>query len=193
LIVAKNVVINVGGNSTNTYDPQRVVAVSGDTVVFTFIGGNHSATRSDFATPCIPIHYTNNSINGFDSGLRIGINGTGATVLTIPIDDTNNNTAIWFYDSFPGACGAGNVGVINSNETSDNNIAAFVRNAERLNGTTGTSDGDGSSSNFTGLPSNTSPASPVQSGSSSKEGRVIIVPFVNSCVMFVVGFIVLFI
>jgi len=188
-VVAKNVVINVGGNDTNTFDPQRVDAQSGDVVIFKFIQGNHSVTQSDFATPCIPIHTTNQSINGFDSQLRIGNNGSAATNLVVPITDTNNGSAIWFYDAFPGACGAGNVGVINNNETSDDNLAAFMRNAERLNGTD--SDNGGSSSSFTGLPSGPSAPRATQSSTSSNDAARALVSMGASSALAIVGFSVL--
>jgi len=50
-----------------------------------------------------------------------------------PILPSNANTTMWFYDY--NTCGAGGVGVINSNESSYETLAGFERNAIRLNGT----------------------------------------------------------
>lgn len=141
------IVITVGGKETSddpttTFQPQRVDAVIGDTVIFnctcprlvsfssniyarTVTAGNHTATQSTFAAPCIPAHDANITINGFDSGPRDTVNGTAVTILSVPILKENFGEPFWFYDASPGACGQGAVGVINSNENGNETLAGF--------------------------------------------------------------------
>ena len=52
-------------------------------------------TQSTFASPCIPAHDTNITINGFDSGFRDTVNGMAITNLVVPITD---NGTTWFFD-----------------------------------------------------------------------------------------------
>lgn len=71
----------------------------------------------------------NETINGFDSGLRLGTNGTGQTDFVIPIGAANANTTIWIYDSFPGSCGLGHIAAININNSSPENFDAAAVNS----------------------------------------------------------------
>lgn len=91
----------------------------------TVTAGNHTATQSTFAAPCIPAHDANITINGFDSGPRDTVNGTAVTILAVPILKENFGEPFWFYDASPGACGEGAVGVINSNENGNETLAGF--------------------------------------------------------------------
>ncbi|KAF9012532.1 hypothetical protein BDQ17DRAFT_1387225 [Cyathus striatus] len=118
-VSAKTVVITVGGNTTenpgNVFQPESVTANGGDIVRLTVItNGNHTATQSTFASPCIPAHDTNETINSFDSTF-------------------DNTTTIWFYDV--NTCAEGGVGAININTSSLQTLDGFQRNAIRLNGT----------------------------------------------------------
>jgi len=137
---AKTVVITVGGNTTANsslvFQPEQVYANVGDTVYFNFTQGNHTAIQSLFATPCLPANYANNTINGFYSGFRPTNNGTAFSGLTVEITPDLQNTTLWFYDWT--LCGKGGVGAINPNNSygSYQNFDAFLRNAERLNGST---------------------------------------------------------
>ncbi|KAG6920199.1 hypothetical protein DXG01_004968 [Tephrocybe rancida] len=155
--VAKTVVVTVGGNTTNdattVFQPNVVFADQGDTVVFNckfllhlfnllldplspaVTNGNHTATQSTFAFPCISVHDINSTINGFDSNFRDAGKQQAITTLSVTID--NSNKTIWFYDY--NTCGQGGVGGINLNKTSTETIDGFQRNARRLNGTAATS------------------------------------------------------
>ena len=82
--------------------------------------GNHSAIQSEFATPCIPAHDTNITVNGFNSGFRDAGNGTAITNLPVTISD---NSTIWFYDA--NTCAQGGVGGINVNESSTETLDGF--------------------------------------------------------------------
>ncbi|KAF5348646.1 hypothetical protein D9758_006760 [Tetrapyrgos nigripes] len=129
--------VTVGLNTTNNasavFQPANIKANLGDTVIFNFTQGNHSATQSTFDTPCIPAHETNITLNGFDSGSRIHQNNSAVIdILSVPILEENFNMTMWFYDV--NTCGEGGVGVINSNDSSTETYDGF-RNAIRLNGT----------------------------------------------------------
>ncbi|KAG6861113.1 hypothetical protein C0995_003842 [Termitomyces sp. Mi166 len=132
---AKTIVITVGGNTTNdattVFQPNTVVADKGDTVLFNFTNGNHTATQSSFATPCVPIHDTDIIVNGFDSSFRDA--GEEQAITTLPVAIGNPNETIWFYDY--NTCSKGGVGAINLNKSSTETIDGFQRNAQRLNGT----------------------------------------------------------
>ncbi len=52
------------------YTPSSLTAAVGDTVIFTFVSANHTATQSAFATPCDPL------AGGMDSGFQPNANGT---------------------------------------------------------------------------------------------------------------------
>jgi plastocyanin len=145
-------------NGTNVFTPQVVNASLGDTVFFNFTAGNHSATQSTFANPCIPAHDTNSSINGFDTSIRPAGNGTSVTQFTLIMNPDIVNDTIWFYDQT--TCGIGGVGVINPGNVSASlqTIDGFVRNAERLNGT-------GATSSSAAAPSATGADSGTSSGS----------------------------
>jgi uncharacterized membrane protein YgcG len=135
-----------------TFFQQVVIAKLGETVLFNFTQGNHSATQSTFASPCVPAHLSNASINGFNTDLRPAGNGTSITRFPIVMNPDIVNDTLWFYDET--TCGIGGVGVINPGNVSatDETIDGFVRNAIRLNGTGATT---------------TSSASPSASGSPS--------------------------
>ncbi|KAG6828252.1 hypothetical protein H0H92_008640 [Tricholoma furcatifolium] len=131
---AKTVVITVGNTTSDAktvFTPNSVAANAGDTVLFNFTHGNHTATQSAFSSPCVPIHKTNVTVNGFDSSFRDA--GNEQAVTTLPVTINDNITTIWFYDS--NTCAEGGVGGININSSSTETLAGFQRNAERLNGT----------------------------------------------------------
>ncbi|KAJ7244133.1 hypothetical protein B0H12DRAFT_1236181 [Mycena haematopus] len=162
-------------NGTNVFSPQVVNASLGETVFFNFTQGNHSATESTFASPCIPAHDTNSTINGFDTNIRPAGNATSVTNFILIMNADIVNTTIWFYDET--TCGIGGVGVINPGNVTatDQTIDGFVRNAIRLNGTgrtsssaagpsatggssSGSGSGSGSNASQTGSSSNTTGA-----------------------------------
>ncbi|TBU27930.1 hypothetical protein BD311DRAFT_865856 [Dichomitus squalens] len=103
---------------------------------------NRSAIQSEVASPRIPAHDTNITVNGFNLGSRDG--GNGAAITSLPVTMTDNNT-IMFCDA--NTCAEGGVGGItvdeSSTETLDGLRMVFAdcitrgsqRNAMRLNGT----------------------------------------------------------
>ncbi|KAL0955877.1 hypothetical protein HGRIS_002076 [Hohenbuehelia grisea] len=152
LVAAKDIWIQVGQNTSDdasaVFTPQRVTAKVGDTVWFNFTHGNHTATQSTFAAPCIRAHDSNITINGFDSGFRDAGNAQAVTNLPVPILVQNVNEPMWFFDW--NTCADGGVGVINNDESSNETVAGFQRNAARLNGTESLSSSSSASSSATG-------------------------------------------
>ena len=141
---AKEIFITVGGNTTAdpgaVFKPQSVIAKQGDVVVFncafalisrvscpnarplSVTLGNHTATQALFASPCIPAHNVDATINSFDSGFRPAGNFSAITYLRIVID--NPNETVWFYDY--NTCSEGGVGGINVNESSWETLDGFA-------------------------------------------------------------------
>ncbi|KAI0263850.1 hypothetical protein BC834DRAFT_971198 [Gloeopeniophorella convolvens] len=185
-VASKTIVITVGGNTTGdgttTFVPQRVDAKLGDVVLFNFTQGNHTATQSTFNSPCIPAHETDITINGFDSGFRNTTPGTAGTILTVPLLVQNANQTFWFFDF--NTCGEGGVGVINSNESSTETLAGFVRNAIRLNGTDTSDTNTNSSSSASPTSSSTSPST---TPSKSAAERNVMLGAVGAIPLFVAG------
>jgi hypothetical protein len=72
------------------------------------------------------VHVTNETINGFDSGLRQGIDGPGQTDLVVPVGAANVHSTIWVFDSLPGSCGEGHIAAINVDTESQENFEAAV-------------------------------------------------------------------
>ncbi|KAL1675565.1 Le.flp1-like protein [Schizophyllum commune] len=141
LAAARDIWIQVGGNTSDNasavFQPQEVTAQLNDIVFF-------NLTQSLFASPCIPANLANSTINGFDSGFRDAGNFTAITQLSVPITPQIENQTLWFYDY--NTCGEGGVGGINVNDSDYENLEAFTRNAERLNGSDSDSDSSSSSS-----------------------------------------------
>ncbi|PPQ63014.1 hypothetical protein CVT24_005960, partial [Panaeolus cyanescens] len=168
---AKTIVVTVGGNTTDNagavFEPQSVIANEGDIVFFNFTQGNHTVTQSTFAAPCVPAHFTNETINGFDSSFRNA--GNFSAITNLPVTITNPNETIWFFDW--NLCAQGGVGAININETSLETLDGFVRNAIRLNGTDSTSTSNSASPTATN-PSHTANGTPTPSIGASPERTV---------------------
>ena len=62
--------VTVGGPQGLSFSPQQLSAAIGDTVIFTFLSQNHTATQSAFDTPCQAL------AGGMDSGYQANPNNT---------------------------------------------------------------------------------------------------------------------
>jgi plastocyanin len=62
--------VTVGGPQGLAFNPPQLAATPGDTVIFTFLSQNHTATQSAFETPCDPL------AGGMDSGFQSNPNNT---------------------------------------------------------------------------------------------------------------------
>jgi plastocyanin len=60
--------VTVGGSAGLVYTPNSIAAAVGDTVLFTFLSANHTATQSAFTTPCEKL------TGGTDSGFMPNAN-----------------------------------------------------------------------------------------------------------------------
>ncbi|KAJ7578628.1 hypothetical protein C8J56DRAFT_353071 [Mycena floridula] len=132
--------IIVGANSLFTFEPSNISASLGDTVTFEFHAKAHSATRSSFGKPCVPIDQsTLQPGDFFDTGLTpVDLNATIFPTYTFVV---NGTAPIWVYckQTNPFShCGRGMVFSVNSVETSPNTFAAFQALAIAQNGTTST-------------------------------------------------------
>ena len=62
--------VTVGGPQGLSFSPQQIKAAVGDTVIFTYLSQNHTATQSAFDTPCQAL------AGGMDSGFQANPNNT---------------------------------------------------------------------------------------------------------------------
>lgn len=62
--------VTVGGPQGLAFSPQQMSAAIGDTVIFTFLSQNHTATQSAFDKPCAALD------GGMDSGFQANANNT---------------------------------------------------------------------------------------------------------------------
>jgi len=106
--------VTVGGTGIIAYNPNQVTAAVGDTVTFTFMQKNHTATQSTLQNPCQPV------AGGFDSGF---IPVADATVANFPnaVFTVETLNPVWVYCRQTGHCQQGMVFAINPG----NNFAAF--------------------------------------------------------------------
>ena len=93
---------------------------------------------------------------------------------SVPILESNVNQTFWFFDY--NTCGIGGVGAINFNTSSTETLDGFVRNAERLNGSTSTS--------TTAHPTSTSPSSTASASQTSSSSSAAAGQFTLSNVVF---------
>jgi len=134
-----NHMITVGDNSQLAFSPSNISANLGDTITFEFHPKAHSATRSAFGTPCLPL--ANNAAGNFaDTGLMpVDANATTFPTYSFTVNDT---APIWVYckQTLPEShCGQGMVFSVNAVETGTNTFAAFQALAIAQNGTASTS------------------------------------------------------
>ena len=62
--------VTVGGPQGLSFSPEQIKATVGDTVIFTYLSQNHTATQSAFDTPCQAL------AGGMDSGYQANPNNT---------------------------------------------------------------------------------------------------------------------
>jgi plastocyanin len=105
--------ILVGDNETLTFSPSSIQAVAGDTIEFTFVSKNHSATQSTFTDPC------NLAPGGVNSGFQpVPANSSTTMQWSITLDAQSASGPLWFFcaQTNPAVhCHAGMVFAINAN------------------------------------------------------------------------------
>ncbi|KAK0706846.1 hypothetical protein B0T26DRAFT_743978 [Lasiosphaeria miniovina] len=92
--------VTVGGPQGLSYNPPEIKAAVGDTVRFTFLSQNHTATQSAFDKPCEPL------AGGMDSGFQSNPNNTVNPPPQVAMQ-IMVSTPLWFYCRQNGHCGKG--------------------------------------------------------------------------------------
>ncbi|THH19492.1 hypothetical protein EUX98_g8768 [Antrodiella citrinella] len=133
-VVSTDHKITVGGPNLLIFSPANITAQIGDTITFTFMQKNHTATQSSFASPCSSLTETSTSGQvGFDSGfMPVAANATNLPTFTIQVNDT---APIWTYcrQTNPVShCASGMVFSANAVESSANSFEAFQAKAKSL-------------------------------------------------------------
>ncbi|EAQ83944.1 hypothetical protein CHGG_10348 [Chaetomium globosum CBS 148.51] len=133
--------VTVGGPQGLSFNPQQISAAIGDTVIFSFLSQNHTATQSAFDTPCAALD------GGMDSGYQANPNNTvnppPQVAMQVMVD-----TPLWFYCRQGNHCGNGMVFSINP--TAEKTHAQFQALAIQQNG-------KGAGGAITGNPPNADP------------------------------------
>ncbi|KAK0494152.1 hypothetical protein EDD18DRAFT_1356100 [Armillaria luteobubalina] len=77
--------VQVGASNGFTFTPNEIHPAIGDTVTFTYLTRNHSATTTTFTSPCPPPP-GGVGPNGFDSGFLDAVSAPGSTFTTTILD-----------------------------------------------------------------------------------------------------------
>ncbi|KAJ7088543.1 hypothetical protein C8R43DRAFT_1050714 [Mycena crocata] len=127
LVLGADFTVGVGKDETTGkkgmgFDPSSINPQAGDTIVFEFRSGSHSAVQSSFTNPC-----TGNG--GFDSGVQtvdnsLEVDAPGLPTVRLLVNDTQ---PLWFFDQAGGLCNKGAVLSVNPSATQTD--AAFKANA----------------------------------------------------------------
>ncbi|KAG8969226.1 hypothetical protein FRC03_003751 [Tulasnella sp. 419] len=108
------------------FDPSSIRPAAGDTLVFEYRAGVHSAVQTTFENPCTPMP------GGYDSGIITVPEGTlvdapGLPTTTFQIQSTD---PLWFYDGASGECHLGAVFSVNPPLSGDQTAGAFLEKAK---------------------------------------------------------------
>lgn len=113
-------------NTAPVFTPNTLDAKIGDTILFQFMSGNHSATQSTFEAPCDPL--ANGADSGYMSNVNNSINPPPAFAFRI-----SSTSPSWFYSKQAGECGSGMTFALNpTTEKSQAKFqAAAIETAQR--------------------------------------------------------------
>jgi plastocyanin len=166
--------VQVGQNSTLTFNPPFINATAGDTIQFMFNPKNHTVTQSTFAAPCQAM------ANGLDSGYKpVTANSTQTPVVIVTVNSTD---PVWFFCRQSNHCASGMVFAVNP--TANKTFEAYQAAAKASNSTgstTGSTTGSASSAAST-------PSSSASTPSSGKNGAITVGAQAGS-LLAVVGFV----
>lgn len=122
--------VTVGGAAGLVYTPESITAAMGDTVKFTFLQTNHTATQSSFDTPCVAAE------GGLDSDFMPNPDGVAGVEWSMTVDTTD---PIWMYCKQKNGthCGKGMVFAINPDNSpgSTKSFTIYKQLAIQQNGT----------------------------------------------------------
>ncbi|KAF9493012.1 hypothetical protein BDN71DRAFT_1450842 [Pleurotus eryngii] len=86
-VLAANFAVNVGQDNTFAFNPTSITgAAAGDTITFTFLTRNHSATTTTFTSPCPPPD--GGVPGGFDTGFHPATSSPAQAVVTLASGNT---------------------------------------------------------------------------------------------------------
>ncbi|KAF9491112.1 pseudouridine synthase [Pleurotus eryngii] len=108
------------------FDPSSIHPQAGDSIVFEFRSGAHSAVQSTYDNPCTPLE------GGFNSGVitvadNLEVDAPGLPQIRLLVNSTE---PLWFFDQAGGLCREG--AVLSANPTSSQTAGGFVENASRV-------------------------------------------------------------
>ncbi|KAF5373621.1 hypothetical protein D9758_000780 [Tetrapyrgos nigripes] len=86
-VLGANHDVTVGANNAFAFSPTTVIADAGDTITFTFVSRNHSATTASFDDPCPP-PVGGFGTGGFDTGFVNAAGGATPAPVVVTIQDT---------------------------------------------------------------------------------------------------------
>ncbi|KAK0704989.1 hypothetical protein B0H67DRAFT_497835 [Lasiosphaeris hirsuta] len=119
--------VTVGGPQGLSFNPQQLSAAIGDTVIFTFLSQNHTATQSAFDTPCDPL------AGGMDSGFQTNANNTVNPPPQVAMQ-VMVGTPLWFYCRQANHCGKGMTFSINPTAEKTHAMFQAMAIAQKGNG-----------------------------------------------------------
>jgi plastocyanin len=123
-VFADNITVTVGQGGP-TFTPSTVMAKVGDTILFKFVGGDHSVTQAPFAKPCTQAWLDDTKVPGLDTGF-VPANGTENPVVQVRIDSTQ---PLWLFCQQAKHCNNGMVMVINPPADGSKTLEQFKANA----------------------------------------------------------------
>ncbi|KAK3321047.1 hypothetical protein B0T19DRAFT_256708 [Cercophora scortea] len=137
--------VTVGGSQGLSFNPTEITAAIGDTVIFTFMSQNHTATQSAFAEPCKAL------AGGMDSGFQANANNTVNPPPQVAMQ-VMVSTPLWFYCRQKGHCGKGMTFSINPTAAKTQAMFQAMAIAQNGTGTGGAITGNAGSSSAVAAP-----------------------------------------
>ena len=111
----------VTAGSNLRFDPENIVAETGDIVEWHFLARNHSVAQSSFDRPCILAEE-----NSFFSGFFPTAGNRSSDVFQIIIQ---HQAPLWFYCSQESHCQRGMVSVINQGGDANSTLKVYKEHA----------------------------------------------------------------
>ncbi|KAL0960471.1 hypothetical protein HGRIS_005513 [Hohenbuehelia grisea] len=121
--LAADFAVSVGAANSFAFSPTQIFPAPGDTVTFTFLSRNHSATTTTFDTPCPPPD--GGTADGFDTGFLSATTGQTPSATVTIVDTAPHFVAC--AQAAGAHCRMGMVMAINP--TAEQPFAQFLANA----------------------------------------------------------------
>ncbi|THU89655.1 hypothetical protein K435DRAFT_802555 [Dendrothele bispora CBS 962.96] len=125
-VLGANFDVIVGQNNGFTFTPTSISgAVAGDTITFTFVSRNHTATTTTFVNPCPP-PAGGVGPGGFETGFQNAV-GADQPVSVVTLSDADTHL-VSCRQAAGAHCVAGMIFVVNPTE--EMSVDAFLEHAE---------------------------------------------------------------